>query len=101
MIMKFLNKNVDKVAHESLCNVIAWGAFVFSFLIIKLTINAPIQLVLGISILIGGVSAFTAGFIKEKGDSIFDKKDILANCIGILRFILQLIIIYFIYKHSF
>ena len=98
-----LNKHIDKIAHESLCNIIAWVVFVGGFVIftlLNLIVKAPGIVILGSSILLGIIAAFLAGWKKEKGDPIFDKKDILANCVGILRFILQLIVIYFIFKHS-
>lgn len=101
-VLNWLNNNVDKVAHESLCNLISWVAFIFSFLLlagINLLVKAPIWIIYTLAILFAIVVAFLIGWKKEIRDPIFDKKDILANCIGILRFSAQLLIIYLIFKH--
>lgn len=78
-VIVLLRKNIDKVAHESLSNIIAWLVFLGLFYWLHFYAIAPAIII-----------SFIVGFVKEKKDSKFDWQDILANCIGILRFGLQI-----------
>ena len=82
----WLNNNVDKVAHFGLSNFFCWIAFLPLFLVFN-----------GFwwSVLISVMFSFTLGYYKESKDHIFDKYDILANVLGILFFILNVVILYY------
>lgn len=79
ILLNWLNKNIDKIAHESLSNLICWIIFIPIFFIIQFWAILPAMII-----------SFIVGLNKEDRDSKFDKKDMLANGIGILRFCIQI-----------
>jgi len=83
-IKKILDNNVDKVAHFGLSNFFCWISFLPLYLVFK-----------GFwwSISISVIFSFTLGLYKEKRDSIFDNKDLIANILGILFFIISVYLI--------
>ena len=76
----YLNNNIDKVAHFS----------VSYFLCLVVWLIYPHY----ITAILGCVISLSVGYWKEKQDSKFDKYDILANCLGILFFVLKVVILH-------
>ncbi len=79
-VIVLLRKNIDKVAHESLSNVIAWGVFLSLFYWLHFYAIVPAIII-----------SFIVGFIKEKKDSKFDIQDIYANTLGVISAILTIL----------
>lgn len=82
-ILKWLNNNLDKVAHFSVSGfIVLYGYILFNFVL-------PTTY----SLIIASLVSFLVGFYKEKKDIKFDKFDIIANIIGIINAIVIILII--------
>lgn len=79
-MLNFLNRNIDKVAHFSVSYFLALGVW----LIYPHLITA----------IVGSLFSLGVGLYKEKHDVKFDKYDIVANSLGVLFFILNVVILH-------